>query len=76
MHHVVNSIVAPFGAPIEDRPAVPTLQERIESREAKRARKEAKRWREGGVVEGEGVEGVVLEVNGEGTEGQQEKKLV
>lgn len=39
MHHVVNSILAPFGEPIEARPAVPTEQERIALREEKRAAK-------------------------------------
>jgi len=39
----VNSIIAPFGEPIEDRPPVPTEEERIAEREAKRRRKEE--WR-------------------------------
>lgn len=43
MHHVVNSILAPFGEPIEARPPVPTAEERIAEREAKRALREQKR---------------------------------
>ncbi|EKD18786.1 mitochondrial 37S ribosomal protein uS17m [Drepanopeziza brunnea f. sp. 'multigermtubi'] len=43
VHHVVNSIVAPFGDPIESRPAVPTLEERIRAVEAKREKKAARR---------------------------------
>ncbi|KAH7369739.1 hypothetical protein BKA65DRAFT_486904 [Rhexocercosporidium sp. MPI-PUGE-AT-0058] len=72
VHHVVNSIVAPFGDPIEARPAVPTLEERLESREAKRLRKEEKRRGSGSAEMGEGerlveeVKGIVLEEQGEG----------
>ncbi|KAL2072440.1 hypothetical protein VTL71DRAFT_11783 [Oculimacula yallundae] len=70
VHHVVNSIVAPFGDPIEARPAVPTLEERLEIRDRKRVRKEAKRNAERGeVVEGE-VEGIVAE----GVEGRSEQE--
>ncbi|KAH6721163.1 ribosomal protein S17 [Leptodontidium sp. MPI-SDFR-AT-0119] len=73
VHHVVNSIVAPFGDPIEARPAVPTLQERLESREAKRIRKDKKRGRWTGEEESEGiveVDGVVVEGQAEGVEGE------
>lgn len=43
VHHVVNSILAPFGEPIEARPPVPTVEERIAEKEAKRKLKEGKR---------------------------------
>lgn len=55
MHHVVRKIVAPFGEPIEARPAVPSEEERLEERAAKRAAKEARR-----------IAGEVVEVEGEG----------
>ncbi|KAK6579915.1 hypothetical protein PZA11_007623 [Diplocarpon coronariae] len=49
VHHVVNSIVAPFGARVEERPSVPTLEERLEEREKKRrAKEERKRIARGG----------------------------
>lgn len=53
----MNSIVAPFGLPIEERPPVPTLQERLEMREVKRKGKEERRTlRKGGgrIEESEG----------------------
>ena len=44
--HVVKHIIAPFGRPIEDRPPVPTLEERIaavvEKRTAKLERRAAR----------------------------------
>ncbi|KAF8866273.1 nucleic acid-binding protein, partial [Acephala macrosclerotiorum] len=43
VHHVVNSILAPFGDPIEARPKVPSEEERLAMREAKRAAKEERR---------------------------------
>ncbi|TVY13856.1 hypothetical protein LARI1_G007160 [Lachnellula arida] len=65
VHHVVRKIVAPFGEPIEARPAVPSEEERLEERAAKRAAKEARRSG-GGMVEDE-VEGEVKgEVKGQG----------
>lgn len=36
---VVNRIVAPFGPPIEERPPVPTLEEREAEHESRRAAK-------------------------------------
>ncbi|KAI9798816.1 MAG: hypothetical protein M1825_004989 [Sarcosagium campestre] len=39
VHHVVTSIVTPFGKPISERPPVPTLEELEKAREEKRARK-------------------------------------
>ncbi|KAH7157231.1 hypothetical protein EDB81DRAFT_418765 [Dactylonectria macrodidyma] len=41
--HVVKHIIAPYGVPIEDRPPVPTLEERIAEREAKKAVKDERR---------------------------------
>lgn len=41
--HVVKQIIAPRGVPIEERPPVPTLEERIAEREAKKAAKDARR---------------------------------
>jgi small subunit ribosomal protein S17 len=43
VHHVVSSIIAPFGPSIEERPPVPTEEERIAERERKRAEKDARR---------------------------------
>lgn len=43
MHHVVNSILAPFGEPIEARPKVPSEEERLAMREEKRTRKNERR---------------------------------
>lgn len=40
---VVKHIIAPFGSSIEERPPVPTLEERIADREAKKAAKDARR---------------------------------
>ncbi|PSS09242.1 hypothetical protein M430DRAFT_77556, partial [Amorphotheca resinae ATCC 22711] len=46
VHHVVSSIIAPFGEPIEARPPVPTEEERVAEREARRlAKAERKRRR-------------------------------
>jgi ribosomal protein S17 len=54
VHHVVNSIIAPFGEPIEERPAVPSEEERVAEREAKkRVKDERRRGRRDGKVEGE-----------------------
>ncbi|KUJ14804.1 nucleic acid-binding protein [Mollisia scopiformis] len=56
VHHVVNSILAPFGEPIEARPKVPSEEERLAMREEKRARKDERRMvaRMGEPVEKEG----------------------
>ncbi|KAI1082654.1 nucleic acid-binding protein [Whalleya microplaca] len=43
VRHVVKHIIAPFGEPIEGRPPVPTLEERVAEREAKRAAKDERR---------------------------------
>lgn len=41
--HVVKQIIAPFGAPIEERPPIPTESERIEARDAEKAEKDQRR---------------------------------
>ncbi|KAH6681239.1 hypothetical protein F5X68DRAFT_234349 [Plectosphaerella plurivora] len=41
--HVVKQIIAPYGTPIEDRPRVPTQDERIALRDQKKAEKDARR---------------------------------
>lgn len=41
--HVVKHIIAPFGTPISERPPVPTLEERIAEREARKAAKDSRR---------------------------------
>jgi small subunit ribosomal protein S17 len=41
--HVVKHIIAPYGVPIEERPPVPTLEERVAEQEEKRARKDERR---------------------------------
>ncbi|KAI8956560.1 nucleic acid-binding protein [Daldinia sp. FL1419] len=43
VRHVVKHIIAPYGEPIEERPPVPTLEERIAERAAKRAAKDERR---------------------------------
>ena len=69
MHHVVNSILAPFGEPIESRPPVPTLEERLgmreEKRRAKEERRKAKRREEVAGVESERVKGGESKEGGE-----------
>jgi small subunit ribosomal protein S17 len=41
--HVVKKIIAPYGTPAEERPPIPTLEERIAEREAKQAAKGERR---------------------------------
>lgn len=41
--HVIKKIIAPYGTPTEERPPIPTLEERIAEREAKRAAKSERR---------------------------------
>ncbi|OAA73770.1 ribosomal protein S17 [Cordyceps fumosorosea ARSEF 2679] len=41
--HVVKQIIAPFGEPIESRPAVPSLDEIIAERETKKAAKDERK---------------------------------
>ncbi|KAI9743359.1 MAG: hypothetical protein M1818_003205 [Claussenomyces sp. TS43310] len=43
VRHVVNSIIAPFGTPIEERPPVPTEAERLEELSIKKEAKAAMR---------------------------------
>ncbi|RAH46127.1 uS17 family ribosomal protein [Aspergillus brunneoviolaceus CBS 621.78] len=56
VHHVVERIIAPFGDPIEDRPAVMTREERdaarAEKRTAKWQRRQARIREAGGNVKG------------------------
>ena len=64
----MNSILAPFGEPIEARPPVPTLEERLQERDAKRKLKEErrkeKRRAESGLVVNDGNGEGVLAVKG------------
>ncbi|KAG6018029.1 hypothetical protein E4U54_006931 [Claviceps lovelessii] len=41
--HVVKHIIAPFGSSINERPPVPTLEERIADRETRKAVKKARK---------------------------------
>ncbi|GAO13918.1 uncharacterized protein UV8b_03846 [Ustilaginoidea virens] len=41
--HVVKHIIAPFGTPIHERPPVPSLEERIAEREAKKTARDERR---------------------------------
>lgn len=43
MRHVVKHIIAPYGEPIDERPPVPTLEERLAEVAAKRAAKDERR---------------------------------
>ena len=43
VRHVVKHIIAPCGPGIEERPPVPTLEERVAAREARRLMLEARR---------------------------------
>ncbi|PFH54925.1 hypothetical protein XA68_11731 [Ophiocordyceps unilateralis] len=41
--HVIKQIIAPYGTPIEQRPPVPTLEERITERQDRKAAKDRRR---------------------------------
>lgn len=41
--HVIKNIIAPYGSPVEERPPIPSLEERIAEREGKRAVKAERR---------------------------------
>lgn len=56
MHHVVSSIIAPFGEPIEARPPVPTEEERLAARASKKQIKDERRALNGGNISTEGSE--------------------
>ncbi|OTA95959.1 hypothetical protein M434DRAFT_68271 [Hypoxylon sp. CO27-5] len=43
VRHVVKHIIAPYGDPIDERPAIPTLEERLAEAAAKRAAKDQRR---------------------------------
>jgi small subunit ribosomal protein S17 len=45
VRHVVNKIISPFGTPIEERPPIPTPEERIAARETKKKAKEERRMK-------------------------------
>ncbi|PON21884.1 hypothetical protein TGAM01_v209314 [Trichoderma gamsii] len=45
--HVVKKIIAPYGTPAEERPPIPTLEERIAEREAQQAARKERRARAG-----------------------------
>ena len=66
VHHVVTRIIAPWGKPIEERPPVPTEEERLEVREEKRARKLKRREERGQNLEHKAEVGMNAEVNGLG----------
>ncbi|KAJ9648876.1 hypothetical protein H2199_000789 [Coniosporium tulheliwenetii] len=66
VRHVVTSIIAPFGPPLDQRPPLPTEAERIAARTAKRVEKDGVGGRGGG-EEGE--------VKGEGEGAAEEGKL-
>jgi small subunit ribosomal protein S17 len=53
VHHVVSSIIAPFGTPIEERPPVPTEEERLRERARRKAEKDARKLKR--LAEGEGA---------------------
>ncbi|OTA65888.1 nucleic acid-binding protein [Hypoxylon sp. EC38] len=43
VRHVVKHIIAPYGDPIDERPSIPTLEERLAEAAAKRAAKDQRR---------------------------------
>ncbi|KAI1087744.1 nucleic acid-binding protein [Rostrohypoxylon terebratum] len=43
VRHVVKHIIAPYGEPIDERPPIPTLEERVAEAAAKRAAKDERR---------------------------------
>lgn len=43
MKHIVNSIIAPFGEPIEARPPVPNIEEVLAEMEEKKGKKTERR---------------------------------
>ncbi|KAL7620005.1 hypothetical protein AAE478_010554 [Parahypoxylon ruwenzoriense] len=43
VRHVVKHIIAPYGEAIEERPPIPTLEERVAEKQAKRAVKDERR---------------------------------
>ena len=71
VHHVVSSIIAPFGEPIEARPAVPSEEERVKEREEKL---KAKGVRRGKIVDLVGEDGVEDKMADEGLSSVQEAR--
>ncbi|KAI0381063.1 nucleic acid-binding protein [Hypomontagnella monticulosa] len=43
VRHVVKHIIAPYGEPIDERPPIPTLEERLAEKTAKKAAKDERR---------------------------------
>jgi len=84
VHHVVTSIIAPFGEPIDARPPVPTQEERIAERvlrkEVKDARRAAKKLEEreanaalkGGLGSEEALGGEGVSASRQRTEGNED----
>ncbi|APA13426.1 hypothetical protein SS1G_07970 [Sclerotinia sclerotiorum 1980 UF-70] len=71
VHHVVSSIIAPFGKPISERPPIPTAEERIAERERKLTAKDIRkgRWSRWGFDrDPRGIEGGEWYVEGWGKE--------
>ncbi|KAH8819686.1 hypothetical protein F5884DRAFT_22471 [Xylogone sp. PMI_703] len=67
VHHVVESIIAPFGEPIEARPPVPTYEERMAERIEKKRIKDERRLAKS--LEGLSVDTKEEEGEGEGVDG-------
>ncbi|ESZ94092.1 hypothetical protein SBOR_5512 [Sclerotinia borealis F-4128] len=71
IHHVVSSIIAPFGTPISERPPIPTAEERIAERERRLMAKHIRKgsWRRWGFEQDpRGIEGGEWFVEGFGKE--------
>jgi len=64
VHHVVDYIIAPFGPPIEERPRVPSAEERIREKEdRKRSKDERRALRKAGeIVEGSEADANAVEI--------------
>ena len=69
----MSSIIAPFGEPIEARPAVPTEEERIAEREARKRVKDERRGKR--AARGVGADGTpMIKTEDEVLEGVQESR--
>ena len=62
VHHVVTSIIAPFGTPIEERPPVPTEEERMREKVRRKAEKDARKLK--GLEEKRGTHNLKFESGG------------
>lgn len=67
--HVIKHIIAPASVPIEERPPVPTLDERIEAREEKKRAKDERRAARRGEEEQARLEARALKAAKRRTEG-------